>query len=86
MTHISCEVSLYPFVKDEPFEPIRAFIKSVKDAGLSIHTGPMSSHIEGDLEKVFDVLKGTFGDACETGPVVMVMKVSNTCPPWHEPK
>jgi hypothetical protein len=40
----------------------------------------MSTVVSADPERLFDALREAFERAAETGPVTMVLTVSNACP------
>ena len=72
------EISMYPLNADyEP--PILDFIRRLNEVeGLSIHTGKLSTLIEGDYDLIMATLTREMKASFEQGNVVsMVMKVLN---------
>ncbi len=75
---ISVEISLYPFNKDyEP--PILDFIHRLNQhPDLTIRTNAMSTQIEGDYDRVMDVLKKELRESFDRhGVTISVLKILN---------
>ena len=78
---IEAEVSLYPLRNADLSKPIGRFLYRLRETGLEVEPGPMSSHITGECADLFRWLGDAFERAAEEGDVVLVMKVSNACGP-----
>ena len=79
--NVQAEVSLYPLRTATLTEPIDRFARRLKEGGLEVGAGTMSSHVVGECKDLFGVLGEAFEDAARGGDVVLVVKVSNACPP-----
>lgn len=77
---ISAQVSLYPLRQARLGPAISKLTETLRDHGLDIRPGPMSTVVIGDAERVFDGLKASFRSAANLGDVVMVVSISNCCP------
>ncbi len=78
--NIQAEVSLYPLRTGELSGPIEAFCEALVQSGLEVQRGPMSTRVSGDCEGVFAGLGQAFARVAEANEVVLVAKVSNSCP------
>jgi uncharacterized protein YqgV (UPF0045/DUF77 family) len=87
MSSITAQISLYPLGTDDISSKIQRFTDTLIQRGLSVRVGPMSSHIEGESELLFDAVRLAF-DEIATGDnkVVLTATFSNACPPWFEPE
>lgn len=81
---VQAEISLYPLKTESLSGPIEEFCGLLKRPGLKIETGPMSTRVKGEAAEVFDALREAFVQSAHSGPVVMALKVSNTCPGGFE--
>ncbi len=75
---ISVEISLYPL--HQQYEaPILDFIHRLNQhAGLKVRTNNMSTQIEGEYERVMDVLKNELKESLEKEEVTIgVLKILN---------
>jgi len=81
--NVQAEVSLYP-LRATLTEPIESFLRRVREHGLEVTTGTMSSRVAGECKHLFAALGEAFEDAAGGGDVVLVVKVSNACPPAGE--
>lgn len=77
---VQAEISLYPLRTEELSEPIEAFCRSLADNGLSVESGPMSTHISGEFRNVFRAVQRAFERAARHHQVVLSIKLSNACP------
>ncbi len=73
---IAVDISLYP-LSQQYIPPIQDFIRRLNEQpGLRVETNALSTHVSGDIDRVFEALKveieRTFG---EPGRSVFVMKV-----------
>ena len=77
--YITAEASLYPLRTKNIDGPINRFCRNLKNLGLKIDTGDMSTIISGEAGKVFDGLKAAVTDVGEESDIVLVVKFSNAC-------
>ncbi len=77
---IEAEVSLYPLRTESLSPPIDDFIAHLKESGLQVQPGPMSSWVTGELTEVFSALTDAFSAVAARWHNVLVIKVSNACP------
>lgn len=78
--NIQAEVSLYPLRSEELGGPIETFCQALRESGLTVHEGAMSTRVSGDCGRLFAGLGQAFGQVAEANQVVLVAKVSNSCP------
>ena len=76
---VQAEISLYPLRTPHLSQAIDSFTTALRDAGLKVVTGTMSSLVEGDADAVFTVLGHAFSAVVDRAQVVLVLKVSNAC-------
>ena len=74
--HVAVEMSLYPLA-NEFIPPILDFIERLKARpGLTVVTNSMSTQLSGEIDAVFDALRGEIGRTFAAGHrSVFVMKV-----------
>jgi len=77
---VQAEISLYPLRHNDLTKPIQQFVESLKRDDLEIKTGSMSSVILGEESIVFQSLQKAFEQAAKKHEVVLIAKISNTCP------
>ena len=77
---ISAELSLYPLGVEHLGGSIQTFAVKMKNHGVDLCTGAMSSTAAGPLDQVFDAVKEAFAAVAEDRPCVLVAKFSNACP------
>ena len=77
---VQAQISLYPLRSSELGEPIRRFVELIRQEGLDVEVGPMSTQVTGDSELLFARLAEAFEDASQRGDMVLLLKVSNACP------
>ena len=80
MDVISAQVSLYPLRTEHLGPAIDAFAQVLREAGLPVEPGPMSTLVVGEAEALFAALQNAFEAACVEADVVMQVTVSNACP------
>lgn len=76
---VSCQFSLYPLGVEHLGTAIEAAVAALKDRGLSVEPGPMSTLVRGPLDEVLAGLGEAFTAGAE-GRVVLVATISNACP------
>jgi len=77
---LQAEVSLYPLRTEKLGPPIRDFADALKQAGLTVRTGAMSTSVAGESEAVFGGLRAAFDAVAGGHSVVLLVKASNACP------
>jgi len=78
--YVQTEVSLYPLRSEDVSGTIQAFCDVLRERGLPVETGNMSSVVSGDLDAVFDGVQSAVAEVGETREIVLVLKLSNACP------
>jgi len=84
MAVISAQVSLYPLRTENLGPAIDAFAEALREAGLHVEPGAMSTLVVGEADPLFAALQSGFAAACAEADVVMQVTVSNACP-WELP-
>ena len=77
---VQAQISLYPLRTSDLAEPITRFVQQLGRDGLDIEVGPMSTQVTGDSKVLFARLAEGFEDAAGRSDVVLLLKVSNSCP------
>lgn len=77
---VSAQVSIYPLRQEHLTPAIEAVTGTLKEHGLHVEVGPMSTQVTGDVRSLFAGLGEAFVWAAATGHVVMTITVSNACP------
>ena len=80
MTGIKAQVSLYPLGQATLSPAIGEALHILRQHGLDVEVGAMSSLVAGEDTAVFTGLRSAFSQISEQGPVVMVATFSNACP------
>lgn len=80
MLSITAQVSFYPLRQESLTPSIRAASHVFEAWGLDNETGPMSTLLWGDDDRVFGALHEAFQKVASLGAAVMTVTVSNTCP------
>ena len=78
---VSAQVSVYPLGQSDLSSAIDAVCAAFRAHGLRYKIGSMSTWLEGDEQAVFAALRDAYQAAAEYGGTVMVITVSNACPP-----
>jgi len=77
---VQAEVSLYPLRTQDVGGVVEGFIRRLRDQGIDLIIGPMSTRISGESKQVFDALRDGFAQVAEEHQVVLTVKASNACP------
>ncbi len=77
---IAAEVSLYPLREPDLGPAILEFVDELRQEGLEIQPGPMSTLVRGERDRVFEALKRAFAAASRHHQVVLRVVISNACP------
>lgn len=80
MIGISAQVSLYPLGQEDLSSAIDEALRILREHGLEVNPGSMSTLISGDDEAIFSALQAALRRTSEQGRVVMVVTFSNACP------
>ena len=81
---ITAQVSVYPLRQVSIGPAIREAVRVFRQHGLETRTGAMSTLVWGEEPAVFAALEEAFHQAAENGDAVMVVTLSNACPPPEE--
>jgi uncharacterized protein YqgV (UPF0045/DUF77 family) len=81
---IAAQVSLYPLRQTSIGPPIREAARVLRERGLEMRVGEMSTLVWGEEPAVFAALQEAFHQAAERGDTVMVVTLSNACPSPEE--
>lgn len=74
------QVSLYPLRQASLGPAIREAVRIMRQHGLEIRIGEMSTLVWGSEQAVFAALQEAFHVAAESGDTVMTVTFSNACP------
>lgn len=80
MSEISAQISLYPLRQASIGPVIREAMGRLRDRGLSVRVGEMSTLVWGEEQLLFDAVQKAFHQAAGRGDVVMHVTFSNACP------
>ncbi len=81
---IQAELSLYPLKESHILPYLDSFLNALKNTGLVVKVGPMSTIVAGESELVFQALSDAFDKTAEKCKVVLSVKFSNACPCLYE--
>lgn len=76
----SAQVSIYPLRQEHLGPAVEAVRRALERHGLEPEVGTMSTVVRGETDRLFEALREAFEGAAESGPVAMVLTVSNACP------
>ena len=77
---LSAQISLYPLRQSHLSPAISDAVGILKEHGLEVTPGLMSSLASGDDEALFTAIKDIFRTSSEKSDTVMVVTLSNACP------
>ena len=77
---VTAQLSLYPLGQADLAPAIEAVLAVLRERGLPLEVGSMSTLTWGDDATVFAALRDAFAAAAEHGPAVLQVTVSNACP------
>lgn len=80
MAAITAQVSLYPLRQTSIGPPIREATRILRQHGLGMRVGEMSTLVWGEAPAVFDALQAVFQQTSASGDTVMTVTISNACP------
>jgi len=76
----SAQIAVYPLRQERLAPAVEAVQQALRDKGLRIEQGPMSTYAVGEDEAIFAALQEAFTRASSMGHVVMTVTLSNACP------
>lgn len=76
----SAQISLYPLRQSSLSPAIDSTLRILREHGLDVSPGPMSTLASGDDEALFDAIREAYRTSSGNGDVVMVVTFSNACP------
>jgi uncharacterized protein YqgV (UPF0045/DUF77 family) len=76
---LSAQISLYPLGQSDLYPAVSNAINVLREHGLEVSPGAMSSVVSGDDEDLFTAIKDVFQRSSEQGQIVMVVTLSNAC-------
>ena len=77
---LTAQLSLYPLRRQHLSQDIDESLQILKEHGLEVTPGTMSSLAEGDDEALLGAIKEIFRKGAGRGDLVMVVTLSNACP------
>ncbi len=77
---IGAQVSLYPLGQADLLPAIQDIWDALREAGLAVEPGPLSTLVYGEDDAVLRALGEGFRRATARGPAVLVITLSNACP------
>ena len=77
---VSAQISIYPLRQQHLGPAVEAVRIALQSRGLEPEVGAMSTVVAADTERIFAAPREAFDRAAATGPVEMVVTVSNACP------
>ena len=80
MLAITAQVSFYPLRQESLTPSIKAATEAFDAHGVEKETGPMSTLMWGEDDKVFAALHEAFLKVAGVGEAVMTVTISNACP------
>lgn len=80
MYGITAQVSVYPLKQASLAPAIDTTLRILREHGLEVEEGVMSSLVSGEEAEVFMALQEAFHETGSDGSVVMVVTFSNACP------
>ncbi len=77
---VSVQVSFYVLGGADLAAAIEQFLAVLRQHGLTLEVGTMSTVIWGDLDEIFAALRDAYEQASAGQATVMTITVSNACP------
>jgi uncharacterized protein YqgV (UPF0045/DUF77 family) len=74
------QVSLYPLRQASLGPAIRQAARALRQHGLKVRVGEMSTLVWGEEHALFAALEEAFHQAAEVGDTVLTVTLSNACP------
>lgn len=77
---VSCQMSYFPIDSKKYLEEIRCVLNLIEDSGLQHHVDVLSTTIQGEAEKVFDLMRDIHKKMSNTEcNYTMNIMISNIC-------
>jgi len=76
----SAQVSVYPLGQDDLSPAVDHTLRILRQHGLDVTPGSMSTVVVGDAGVVFRALEEVYSHLARQGPVVLATTFSNACP------
>lgn len=76
----SAQIAIYPLRQERLTPAVEAVQQALRDSGVQVQPGPMSTYVVGEDHAIFAALQEAFARASATGHVVMTVTLSNACP------
>lgn len=76
----SAQIAIYPLRQEHLTPAVEAVRDALRDHGLRVEPGPMSTYLAGEDQIIFAALQDAFARASSMGHVVMTVTLSNACP------
>ena len=73
---ITLDISYYPLQEDF-ISPIDSFIEALRNKGIEVEVGKMSTSMVGDYDLIMNQLKDTMGEFMAQYPSVFNLKITN---------
>jgi uncharacterized protein YqgV (UPF0045/DUF77 family) len=77
---IAAQISVYPLEQASLAPAIDEALRTLREHGLNVEMGTMSSMVTGEDSVLFAALQETFRRVAARGSAVMVVTISNACP------
>ena len=81
MLRVSAQISLYPLRQQRLSPAIDEALEELRRLDVDVQPGPMSTRVSGEEAEVFAAMRQAFLKSAARGDVVMVVTVSQACPP-----
>ena len=73
---ITLDISYYP-LQDDFIQPIDNFIANLRERGITVEVGKMSTSMVGDYEIIMTQLKESMSEFMQQHPSVFNLKITN---------
>ena len=77
---VEVQFSIYPLREINLSPVIEKAVNIIKNSGLPVEVGLMSSVTYGDSEIVFKAFQKVYDEISANSHIVLIMNLSNTCP------
>ena len=77
---VSVQFSVYPLREKHLSPAIKKTVEILKNYGLSVEVGSMSSITYGESEIVFKAFQKVYEEVATNSHIVLIMTLSNACP------
>lgn len=80
MNGITAQLSVYPLKQASLSPAINTTLRILREHGLAVEEGVMSSLVSGEEAEIFGALQEAFHEIGADSSIVMVVTFSNACP------